>query len=65
MRRLFFKIYQPNGSAPGMHHWQLTPDTTKTRPAAWAVGRFVFLMWYLRGSNQGHADFQSTALPLS
>ncbi len=37
----------------------------KKRPAARAVGRFVFLMWYLRGSNQGHADFQSTALPLS
>ena len=40
-------------------------STQKKRPAARAVGRFVFLMWYLRGSNQGHADFQSTALPLS
>ena len=55
------KIFKFSSQACPFFH----TSTQKKRPAARAVGRFVFLMWYLRGSNQGHADFQSTALPLS
>ncbi len=25
--------------------------------------RFEWVLWYLQGSNQGHMDFQSIALP--
>ena len=40
--------------------FELLRYTTQNVPAI--AGTFG---WYLRDSNQGHADFQSTALPLS
>ena len=42
------------------HHVCTTPPKNSRSNCCWnGCG------WYLRGSNQGHADFQSTALPLS
>jgi hypothetical protein len=40
----------------------LLPIKSKT-PESIAIRGFYCFLWYLQESNQGHADFQSAALP--